>query len=207
MKTVVIKAVLVMTLGLVLTACSSLGAKNFNIYLDNDTSRDIYDPRVTSDDGRYLIIHSKNFPLISRGSTNAHGISVRSIPKELTVRWKEYLQGPWIERRIAVREVLGRDFDGITFVSILEDGSLALSWEKRNRKMTTVGCGGYIYETYYDRAKPRIERNLEYSRRAYLKRKEVDLAAGKTGPYKKDGYPDSLSEIAFKCDFMPYMQE
>lgn len=199
--------VFVVTILLSSTSCASTWNPYFNIYLHNDSSRYIYEPQVESDVGQRLIIHSKSFYLTPGNSTNTHGISVRSTPRGLTVRWREELQGPLIERRISVREVLGRNFNGITFVSILEDDSLAFSWLKQDKSLKTVGCGGYIYETYYDRAKPRIERNLKYSREAYLRRREADLAAGKTELYKKDGYPDSLKEIEFQCDFMPYMEE
>jgi hypothetical protein len=195
-----------MLLFLLPTSCALLEPRYFNIYLDNDTSQRIYAPQAISEIDQYLIIHSEDFPLRAKSSTNAHAIPVRSIPKEMRVRWKNELQGQWVERRIAIREVLGSRFNGIAFVSILEDTSLALSWLKRDGKMRTIGCGGYIFDTYYERARPQIERNISRWQ-AYLKKKEADLAAGITEPYKKETYYDRMDETTFRCSFLAYLQE
>lgn len=206
MSRLVVHIVLIITLCLLSAACASLGSQEFNIYLDNDTPQDIYDAQVISDIGQYLIIWSDGYELRSRESINTYSISVRAIPKEVRVRWKNDPNDPWVERQIAARETLGSRFKGITFVSILEDGSLALSWVKEDRKMRTIGCGGYIFDTYYERARPQIERNISRWQ-AYLKKKEADLAAGITEPYKKETYYDRMDETTFRCSFLAYLQE
>lgn len=202
MSRFIVNAALIITLCSLSMACVSSWSQEFNIYLDNDTSQDLYDARVVTDAGQSLINWpSEDYVLKAKKSVNTHGIAIRSIPKEVRVRWKNEPKGSWVERRIAIRDTLGRRFDGITFVSILENGSLALSWVKEDR----TECGGYIFDAYYYRAKPIIEKNFNHWKASYLKQKEAaGLTVDVNASYEKGGYPDWLDERKFQCNFRFY---
>lgn len=206
MKVFVTRSVFIVAIGMMSTACTSPGSHYFSIHLDNDTPRDIYDARVITEAGQSLIKWTPDgYTLRAKESINSYGITLRSIPSELQVRWKEEIHGPLIERQISVRRELGRNFDGITFISILEDGSLQLSWVKKDNNKT-VGCGGHIFDTYYEKARPKIERNI-HRLNAYLKKKEADLAAGITEPYKNQKYSYDWSEVSIRCNYFLYMRD
>ncbi|MFT6578257.1 MAG: hypothetical protein ACJAU3_000144 [Zhongshania sp.] len=190
--------------------CSASSNKANTYIVHNDASGDIYNPQMLNEKNEYVFyfLYTENPDAYEAGGHSLINLGVRGLPEYLRVRWKEYLDGEWIEKKIDVESSVPKGFWGHIYVSILADNSLALSWiMKRNHAFGqgTKDCGGYIFEHYSDEeTKVTIEKKM-VKLNAYRAQKEKDIKAGLGYKYKTPKYYDTVEEADYRCNIYFYL--
>ncbi|WP_339674659.1 hypothetical protein [uncultured Zhongshania sp.] len=189
--------------------CSALNDKAYIIYaVHNDTGRDLYEPEMINEKGELVFrIYGGNMPY-EDGSHNGLTQDVLGVPEYLRVRWKEYLDGEWIERKVDVKSAVPKGFWGDIYVSVLSVNEVELSWIMQYKHAYGIGtkdCGGYIFEHYYDEeTKATIEKKM-LKLNAYTVQKEKDIKAGLGDKYKTPKYYDTVEEADYRCNIYFYL--
>jgi hypothetical protein len=80
--------------------CGALNDKAYIIYaVHNDTGRDLYAPEMINEKGELVF---RDFGAGRPYEDDAYttlSLGVLGVPKYLRVRWKEYVDGDWIEKK------------------------------------------------------------------------------------------------------------
>lgn len=86
--------------------CSALNDKAYIIYVvHNDTGRDLYAPEMINEKGEHVF---RDFGADRPYEDDAYttlSLGILGVPEYLRVRWKEHLDGEWIEKN---RRKIGR---------------------------------------------------------------------------------------------------
>ncbi|WP_295871710.1 hypothetical protein [uncultured Zhongshania sp.] len=189
--------------------CSALNDKAYIIYaVHNDTGRHLYEPEMINEKGELVFrIYGGNMPY-EDGSHNGLTQNVLGVPEYLRVRWKEYLDGEWVEKKIDVKSAVPKGFFGDIYVSILPDDEMAVSWVMKRKHASGIGskdCGGYIFDHYYDdEAKKRVKKNMQ-KLNTYREGRERDIQSGLVEKYRTPKYLDTATEADFRCNIYLYL--
>ena len=80
--------------------CGALNDKAYIIYaVHNDTGRDLYAPEMINEKGELVFRDFGAGRPYEDGAYTTLSLGVLGVPKYLRVRWKEYVDGDWIEKK------------------------------------------------------------------------------------------------------------
>ncbi|WP_422491685.1 hypothetical protein, partial [Endozoicomonas sp. ALE010] len=180
--------ILITTAMFLLTGCNAM--KYYNFVVQNDSDTPIYELRVLSVEGReiYPIYRNASRPINIGHTAGTVSLSMRELPEYVLIEWKNIGNGTLLKKKLDLKKMLPKNFWGGVVFSVLENRDVEVSWKLRGGESERyIDCGGYIFEKYYYRAKPKIDKNIA-DWQSYLKQKEADLKAGLTDKYKKPKY-------------------
>ncbi|WP_422463403.1 hypothetical protein [Endozoicomonas sp. ALB115] len=199
------KALLVALTVLLISGCSQM--KYYNFVVHNDSESDIYNIEVISNKEESLYPgHPGSYAFLEKGHAGGTvSLPMESVPDLVHIQWKNHKNGSLFKKIINLKELLPNHFLGDVFFSITGKDNIFLSWVQTKSNYRSLDCGGYIFEKYYYRAKPKIDKNIA-DWQSYLKQKEADLKAGLTDKYKKPKYYDQVTEADFRCNDLLYLK-
>ncbi|MGI2030456.1 hypothetical protein [Endozoicomonas acroporae] len=200
------KASLMALSALVISGCNQM--KYYSVVVHNDSGIDLYDIKVISSSGESLYPgHPGTYHFLgSNLSGGTVSLPMKSIPDYVTIEWGNQEGGELVKKKLNVEKKLPKEFWGGVIFSVLENRDVEISWKLRGGESERyINCGGYIFEKYYYRAKPKIDKNIA-DWQSYLKQKEADLKAGLTDKYKKPKYYDQVTEADFRCNDLLYLK-